>query len=231
MAGVPDPQDVDIEDGQELEEDTLNSDILKQILEAKDGMPSKFQSFWERDEQDVDEFTKEEIENEPPKRILWAAENNHLSIVQQLLAMDPSLVNARDRDQYTPLHRAAYGDHVEIAELLLLNNADINARTIDGWQPLHSACRWNCARTAELLLQNGAQVNAQSNGGLTPLHLACSEPENAEVVELLLMWPGIDVNLVSHSGQTAEQIASSSSVLEHLFQVVHPSVNQLYPTP
>lgn len=31
MAGVPDPQDVDIEDGQELEEDTLNSDILKQV--------------------------------------------------------------------------------------------------------------------------------------------------------------------------------------------------------
>lgn len=55
--------------------------------------------------------------DEPPKRILWAAENNHLSIVQQLLAMDPSLVNARDRDQYTPLHRAAYGDHVEIAEV------------------------------------------------------------------------------------------------------------------
>ena len=34
-----------------------------QILEAKDGEPSKFQSFWEKDEHDVDEFTEEEIQS------------------------------------------------------------------------------------------------------------------------------------------------------------------------
>ncbi|KAK7483096.1 hypothetical protein BaRGS_00025664 [Batillaria attramentaria] len=84
------------------EADPYAADILKQILEAKNGEPNKFHSFWEKDEQDVDEFTEEEIQNEPSKRILWAAENNKMDIVQQLLASDPSLVHSRDGDGYSP---------------------------------------------------------------------------------------------------------------------------------
>ena len=38
--------------------------FLFQILEAKNGEPNRFQSFWEKDEQDVDEFTAQEIQSE-----------------------------------------------------------------------------------------------------------------------------------------------------------------------
>ncbi|KAK7093373.1 ankyrin repeat domain-containing protein 49-like [Littorina saxatilis] len=210
--------------------DVYNSDILKQIMEAKNGEPNRFQSFWEKDEQDVDEFTEEEIRNEPKKRILWAAENNKMEEVQQLLTADPSLVHSVDKDGYTPLHRAAYGDHLEMAEYLLSNGANLLARTEDGWQPLHSACRWNCARVAELLLHNGAEINSQSNGGLTALHLACSEHDAVEVVELLLWWPSVDVNVVCNGGQTPAQLAAQSAVLDHLFHMASPSINQLHPT-
>lgn len=111
-----------------------------------------------------------------------------------------------------------------------MNGADVHAETVDGWQPLHSACRWNCARVAQLLLQNGASVNAQSHGGLTAIHLACAEHENLEVVELLLMWPGIDVNVVSHANQTPRELAAQSSAMDYMFRMAHPSVNELYPT-
>ena len=57
--------------------------------------------------------------NEPPKRILWAAENNKLVEAKELLETDPSLVKSVDKDGYTPLHRASYGDHTEMAELLI----------------------------------------------------------------------------------------------------------------
>ncbi|KAL8568099.1 hypothetical protein ACOMHN_000323 [Nucella lapillus] len=220
----------DTEEGRELVAsggELYNSDILKQILEAKDGEPNRFQSFWEKDEQDVDEFTEEEIQNEPAKRILWAAENNMMEEVDKLLSTDPSLVHSTDKDGYTPLHRAAYNDHVEMAEKLLLNGADVLARTADGWQPLHSACRWNCLGTAELLLHRGAEINSQSHGGLTPLHLACSEYNSLEAVELLLWWPAVRVDLASHGGQTPANLAGQSAALDHLFRMAAASVTQL----
>lgn len=223
---MADPEDtVGASSGLEM----LNDHILKQILEAKDGERSRFESFWERDDQDVDEFTEEEIQNDPQKRILWAAENNKLEDVVKLLTENASLIGSTDKDGYTPLHRAAYNDHLEMSRLLISNGADVLARTEDGWQPLHSACRWNCVRVAELLLHNGADINSHSNGGLTPLHLACSEPDNTDVVELLLLHPGVDVNVESHAGQTPVQVAQHSQVLFHLFRVADPCVNELYP--
>ena len=114
-------------------------------------------------------------------------------------------------------------------QLLLSNGADVLARTADGWQPLHSASRWNCVRVAELLLHNGAIINSQSHGGLTPLHLACAEHDNIDVVELLLSWPGVDVDVLSRAGQTPAHLAAQSSVLDHLFRMAAPSVSHLYP--
>ena len=84
-------------------------------------------------------------------------------------------------------------------------------------------------RVADLLLHNGAEINSQSNGGLTPLHLACSEPDNIEVVQLLLSSPSVDINIVSHAGQTPAQLASQSSILDQLFHMAAPNVNELYP--
>ena len=114
-------------------------------------------------------------------------------------------------------------------QLLLSKGADVLVRTEDGWQPLHSACRWNCVRVAALLLHNGAEINSQSNGGLTPLHLACSEHDSVEVVQLLLSSLAVDINIVSHAGQTPAQLASQSAVLDHLFRMAAPSVNELDP--
>lgn len=41
----------------------------------------------------------------PEKEILWAAENGVLQVVNELLKKNPDLINARDKDKYTPLHR------------------------------------------------------------------------------------------------------------------------------
>ena len=53
----------------------------------------------------------------PEEEVLWAAERGLAERVGQLLRQDPALVSARDGDGYTPLHRAAYNDHLVVVEV------------------------------------------------------------------------------------------------------------------
>ena len=70
-------------------------------------------------------------------------ENGNLANVQRLLDIKEALINFRDTDGYTGLHRASYNGHIETIDCLINCGADLFAQTNDGWQPLHCACRWS----------------------------------------------------------------------------------------
>ncbi|XP_072318930.1 ankyrin repeat domain-containing protein 49 [Eucyclogobius newberryi] len=165
------------------------------------------------------------LQDQPQELLLWAAENNRVSTVKSLLATDATLVSCSDEDGYTPLHRAAYGGHVDVASALLHAGSRVNARTADGWSPLHSACRWSRVSMASLLLRHGAQLNAQTNGGLTPLHLAASNPDSAHTLELLLSQRHLNASLCSSSAETAGQVAQRSGPHHYLFEMVEECVS------
>lgn len=77
-----------------------------------------------------------------PEAMLSACENGIVDHVLQILEKEPTLLNCRDEDGYSPLHRACYNGHTDVVKVLLSRGADVQAKTEDGWQPLHSACRW-----------------------------------------------------------------------------------------
>lgn len=122
-----------------------------------------FVSGWE----DPDDLIEEDQDPQASleRQILWAATENLTQIVEEILKKRPDLVNAVDRDGYSPLHKACYNNNYELAQLLLRYKANINSLTEFKWTPLHSACKWNNARMAALVLQHGADVNAFSEGG------------------------------------------------------------------
>lgn len=99
------------------------------------------------------------------RQILNAAEKGHLDQIKDLLEQDPNLIKASDKDMYTPLHRACYGDHLEVVKYLIQKGANIAAETDLKWQPLHSCVQWNHVECAAYLIQCGADVNAPSEGG------------------------------------------------------------------
>ncbi|XP_062612984.1 poly [ADP-ribose] polymerase tankyrase-2-like isoform X1 [Saccostrea cucullata] len=196
----------------------FDPELLEALMIARMNNPGMFQSFWELDEQGVEEESEEEIQKDPKKKILWAAENNYLDIAKSLLEEDPSLVNSRDSDLYTPLHRACYNGHTGMVKFLIDHNADIEAQTEDGWHPIHSAARWNQAEVISVLLERGADINARTNSGLTPLHLASSEKENGEAISLLLSNCNLNTEIRNSLGETAEDICSRTSEHCKLFE-------------
>ena len=74
-------------------------------------------------------------------------------IVAKLLLRYNADVNARDEDDWTPLHIAAWWDARDVAELLLDKGADVNARDEDGWTPLD----FSANETAALLRSHGGR--------------------------------------------------------------------------
>ncbi|XP_025102247.1 E3 ubiquitin-protein ligase MIB1-like isoform X2 [Pomacea canaliculata] len=94
--------------------------------------------------------------------------------VELILKRDKSGVNKRRKGDSTPLHIAAYNDHVECVRLLVINGgADVNMRNKrKNGTALHNACLTGKFATAEALLELGADVNVVDADGDTPLHLA-----------------------------------------------------------
>ncbi|XP_074840408.1 ankyrin repeat domain-containing protein 49 isoform X2 [Carettochelys insculpta] len=137
------------DDQEELLEFTENFNQLELLETHRHLIPVGTQSLWsgESDEEDEEEEKSEEwyqmqekkMENNPENLLLWASEKNRLSTVHRLLSQKLAPVNVQDEDRYTPLHRAAYGGHLDVVRELVAQGADVHALTVDGWTPLHSA--------------------------------------------------------------------------------------------
>lgn len=156
----------------------------------------------------------------PEKELLWAAEEDKMDVVRELLEENPDMdVNGKDSDGYSALHKAAYNGNCEMAELLLARGANIDGRTNLQWTPLHSACQWNHPKMVELLVSRGADVNALSEGKQTPLHIAATVTDCREMVLNLLKSDKLVLDVVNAAGEIPHQIARRTGPNADLFVV------------
>lgn len=135
-------------------------------------------------------------------RICQAAEAGDLEEVEALLARDPTLVHARSRDGWMPLHLAAYGGHTRVVEALLAGGAAVHAPARDGLAstPLLRAVCGQHVETATLLIAHGAAVNVDNASGSTPIHRAAVLGDVAMV--RLLLAHGARTDARNSGGQT-----------------------------
>jgi ankyrin repeat protein len=126
------------------------------------------------------------------KEFYRAVKAGDVVAVRTYLAQDPKLVHARDADQSTPLHWAAWKGHPEIIDALLDAGADIQAHNENGhWgtTPLHAAAHGNRNSAAAALIRRGADVNAvKASGSGTPL--AETKAHNATAAAKVLIAAG-----------------------------------------
>lgn len=208
-------------------ESGLTPELIQAVIAQKASQPSMFVSGWEdgvEEEENPDEIRLPENlvvdkSNLPKLRekavqLLKAAMDGDIVVVTDILTAHGELVNVKDGDLYTPLHRASYENHPDVVEILLHHGAEVHSRTEDGWTPLHSAARWASVAAAKVLLEKAkADVNATTKGGLTPLHLASASTEdgNVDMAKLLLSQSNIDKTAKTGAGETAKDLSRQTS--------------------
>ena len=121
--------------------------------------------------------------------LITATRNGHLAICRLLIDKGAKL-EAKDRNESTPLYWAALHGHIEIVRLLCDCEANVEACDEDGWRPLHDAA-WNghISVVKELIEERNAEINAREDGGWTAL--TCARQRNKT---------DIAAYLVSHGG-------------------------------
>ncbi|KAK2381052.1 hypothetical protein P8452_37140 [Trifolium repens] len=100
--------------------------------------------------------------------ILWHAHQNDAAAVRKLLQEDPSLVNATDYDNRTPLHVASLHGWIDVAKCLIEFGADVNAQ--DRWKntPLADAEGSKRTNIIELLKSHGGLSYGQTGSHFEP---------------------------------------------------------------
>ena len=114
-------------------------------------------------------------------------------------------VEARNKQDESPLMMAAIKGNVEAVKALIARNADVNKT---GWTPLHYAASAGAPEHTQiiaLLLEHHAYIDAASPNGTTPLMMA-AHYGSMESLQLLLD-EGADPTLKNQLGLTAADFA------------------------
>ncbi len=119
--------------------------------------------------------------------------SNKMDIITFLITECNADPNLGDKDNWTPLYRAATGTRSDALEFLLRNKAD-NIKNADGSTPLHRLVDRGNENDVQILLNLGADVNALNCFG-TPLAYAAKNG-NISIAKKLLD-SGADPNFIN----------------------------------
>jgi CDK inhibitor PHO81 len=122
----------------------------------------------------------------------YAAIHGRVEIVQELIAVDPSTIDFKDQDNFTPLIHSITHGHLACVQTML----DLGASKDRGAQsdhiPLNLACQAGSVPIVETLLARGPQIIPDAEG-LFPQHLVARSGKSPQLL-LTLAKHGVDLN-------------------------------------
>ena len=159
--------------------------------------------------QDVNDFGRDGFKRSALHYVALS-QNDHTNVAKFLIIYGAT-INAKDKDESTPLHFAARSGNIGIVKLLIENGAIIDAQKKYGYTPLFETIKTSKyvhvshADIAKTLIKNGANIDMQKEDGYTPLHEA-AWASNTDMVNILIDQ-GAKVDIKDQWGQTALDIA------------------------
>lgn len=134
--------------------------------------------------------------------LLLALREPSLKVAAVLINWPKANVEARSRQDESPLMLAALQGLTEVCQQLIAKGADVNK---PGWAPLHYAATRGHLPVMALLLDNYAYIDATSPNGSTPLMMAAHYGTPAAVK--LLLEAGAEPMLKNEQGLSALDFA------------------------
>lgn len=151
--------------------------------------------------------TRSEFESNSRKLLNLCKKLNSFTKVQVLLKVGVD-INAKDRNNMTPLMFAADRGNHQVVELLIKHAADVNFSNKWGWTALLYAAYRGHRSIVELLINSHATINVRNNDGWTPLMYAVYQ-RNKSVMQLLI--GASDLNAQDVNGWTALMYAADKA--------------------
>lgn len=144
------------------------------------------------------------IEKSNAEEIHELADFGKIESVKKLIEKNPDLINKRDNEGMTLLHRASIRqlkkNNSDLLEYLIQKGAKVDARDKARLTPLHYASYNGLAREVRIIIQNGADIHSEDPIGLTPIHFAMNIYDTGVMEELISH--GADVNKKTKDGFT-----------------------------
>lgn len=125
--------------------------------------------------------------------------------------------NVEEDKAASKLFKAVEANDVHAVESLLEGGADIRVCDRNGDTLLHTAARLGHSNLCSFLIKNGAETNAPNKAAFTPLFLAARV--SLQTVQVLIQFGG-DVELCNHLGEIPLHAASSSGLVDVIFQLI-----------
>ncbi|CAK4974888.1 unnamed protein product [Aphanomyces euteiches] len=128
-----------------------------------------------------------------------SGQQDNPEVVRELI-MHGANVNATDKRDETPLHKAVENGYLKIVVQLLNQNPNVNKETYENKTPLYWAVAKGNLDIVHELLNKNAKASIPDENGDTPLFRATVD-ENLDIVVAILRAPDASVNKANYVQQ------------------------------
>lgn len=123
-------------------------------------------------------------------KVAVANEEGDIDLLRKIFFIDKSLdilaVTKYEKWNYLHLANLLNPSPVEVIQFYIDNHVSVNAQDIYKMTPLHYAMQQKNAEASILLLNAGADPNASNEKGLIPLNYINGQPEQLDLLKLML---------------------------------------------
>jgi ankyrin repeat protein len=138
-----------------------------------------------------------------------AAQNGDLNEVKRIFALNPDIINTKDREKDTAIMKACRNCNADDVVLFLLENGanikDKEYMDLINQTPLIIAAFNGCTDIVRMLIDAGADIHHRNDQGENAL-ISAAQEGNIDVVKVLL-HACADVNQTNADGETALSLA------------------------
>jgi ankyrin repeat protein len=142
-----------------------------------------------------------------------AAESGSLAWTMALLKFNrDTLIDARDGNNWTPLHYAIDREHLHITRALVESNCLIEVYDANGWTPLHAAIRRRNLECASLILNKDWSVSrphSTNPGGSSSLDVPSASGQSIATTTRLVPPPSLTGKYTSERRQNRPSVLDS----------------------